>query len=213
MRYKAMSDLKIEDLSDQSPTVKTLQAALEKATGQQVPIVNVLKPTRKSGVSVRPIELVLAGGQAVMFLVRQGGDVYRVQINGKDFPYNGDLSLGSATDKAAPKSPKSTAIRQGGAGFVEAKTFQEVMAQIATAIRTGQAAFDKKKTTAKVVIPPAKDDKGRTIPKNTTQMLKQVMAEEAEIDAVITQKTEQRDTMKLQLEQKQAQAPLPAPAM
>lgn len=208
-----MSDFKIEDLSDQSPTVKTLQAALAKATGQQVPIVNVLKGNRKSGVSVRPIELVLAGGQAVTFLVRQGGDVYRVQINGKDFPYNGDLSLGSATDKSAPKSPKSTAIRQGGAGFVEAKTFQDVMAQIATAIRTGQAAFDKKKTTAKVVIPPSKDEQGRTAPKNTTQMLKQVMAEEAEIDAVITQKTEQRDTMKLQLEQKQAQAPLPAPAM
>jgi hypothetical protein len=193
MRYKAMSDLQIEGLSDQSPTVKTLQAALEKATGQQVPIVNVLKPTRKSGVSVRPIELVLAGGQAVTFLVRQGGDVYRVQINGKDFPLTGDITL----------SPEK----------YQKQSFDLAMKQIAESIRTGQAAFDKKKTTAKVVIPPAKDDKGRTIPKNTTQMLKQVMAEEAEIDAVITQKTEQRDTMKLQLEQKQAQAPLPAPAM
>ena len=188
-----MSDLQIEGLSDQSPTVKTLQAALEKATGQKVPIVNVLKPTRKSGVSVRPIELVLAGGQAVTFLVRQGGDVYRVQINGKDFPLTGDITL----------SPEK----------YQKQSFDLAMKQIAESIRTGQAAFDKKKTTARVVIPPAKDDKGRTIPKNTTQMLKQVIAEEAEIDAVITQKTEKRDTMKLQLEQKLAQAPLPAPAM
>lgn len=186
--------LKIESLTDQSIELKdTVRKALVGAIGQRVPIINVLKSTRKSGVSVRPVIFVLEGGQEVSFLVRQGGDVFRVQINGKDFPLTGDITLDQ--------------------GRYQKQSFDLAIKQIADAVRKGQAAFDKKKTTAKIVTPPAKDDKGRTIPKNTTQMLKQVIAEEAEIDAVITQKTEQRDTMKLQLEQKLAQAPLPAPAM
>lgn len=217
-----MSKLNIEGLTDKTPEVVKLRTALEKATGQQVAIVNVEKSSRKSGVSVRPVAFVLGDeSQIVTFLVRQGGDIYRVQINGKDFPFNGDLSLRSATDKSTPiprptrfsndrhsnakpaeSSRAATAVRNGGAGFVESKTFQQAISQIADAVRNGAAAFRKKQQAIK--IPPAtkKDKNGRVTPKNTTQMLKQIVAEEAELDAVITTKTDQRDNLKIQLDQK-----------
>lgn len=178
-----MSKLNIEGLTDKTPEVVKLRTALEKATGQQVAIVNVEKSSRKSGVSVRPVAFVLGDeSQIVTFLVRQGGDIYRVQINGKDFPLTGDITLSSET--------------------YQKKSFNLAISQIADAVRNGAAAFRKKQQAIK--IPPAtkKDKNGRVTPKNTTQMLKQIVAEEAELDAVINTKTDQRDNLKIQLDQK-----------
>lgn len=199
-----MSELDINSLTEKTPEVVKLKAALTKAVGQDVAIVNIEKGSRKTGVSVRPVTFVLGDSQSVSFLVRQGGDIYRVQINGKDFPFNGDLSLRAATDKADPKSPKTSAVRNGGAGFVESKTFQQTIQQIADAVRNGAAAFYKKQQAIKVKPEQKKDENGRVAPQNTTQMLKKIVADEAELDAVIAQKTEQRDILKNQLDQKLA---------
>lgn len=218
-----MSELDINSLTEKTPEVVKLKAALTKAVGQDVAIVNIEKGSRKTGVSVRPVTFVLGDSQSVSFLVRQGGDIYRVQINGKDFPFNGDLSLRAATDKSTPVPRPTrvtsdrhsnvkpaegqyaaTAVRDGGAGYIESKTFQQAIQQIADAIRNGAAAFYKKQQAIKVKPEQKKDENGRVAPQNTTQMLKKIVADEAELDAVIAQKTEQRDILKNQLDQKLA---------
>ena len=179
-----MSELDIGRLTEKTPEVVKLKAALTKAVGQDVAIVNIEKGSRKTGVSVRPVTFVLGDSQSVSFLVRQGGDIYRVQINGKDFPLTGDVTLDQ--------------------GQYQKQSFDLAIKQIAEAIRNGAAAFYKKQQAIKVKPEQKKDENGRVAPQNTTQMLKKIVADEAELDAVIAQKTEQRDILKNQLDQKLA---------
>jgi hypothetical protein len=211
--------LDINSLSDQSIELKgKMKDALAKATGQAVALINVLKTKRTAGVSVRPVEFVLGGNQIVTFLIRQGGDVYRVQINGKDMPINGDLNIGkdggaytnltadkTKTPALSPDSRKqdATKIRQGGAGLVEQKGAGSVFKQIGDAIRSGQLAFEKKLGRQKVVIP---KDPNKATPKNTAQQLKVAKEAETELLATIATKTQQRDDLKTRVEQKRAQA-------
>jgi hypothetical protein len=181
--YTVMA-VNIESLTDQSIELKgRLKDALAAATGQPVALINVLKAKRPSGVSVRPVEFVLGGSQTVTFLIRQGGDVYRVQINGKDFPLTGDVTLSNEK--------------------YQKQSFDLALKQIGDAIRTGQKAFDKKQERQKVVIP---KDPNKATPKNTTQQLKQAQQLEAELLETIATKTQQRDDLKARVEQKRNQA-------
>lgn len=175
-----MTGLNLATLTDKDPLVQKFKKALESATGQSIPIINMLKVKRVSGVSIRPVELVLAGGQQITLLIRQAGDVYRVLINGKDLPMAGDLGV-----------------------HYEA-SFKAGISEIADAIRNGQKAFEKKQSRQKVVIPAS----GRTTPKNTSQLLKQALEEIQQNDEIIKQKTEARDALLAQLEQKKQQMPV-----
>lgn len=173
-----MPEINIASLSESTPYIQKLKKALEKATGQPVPIINVLKLTRTAGVSVRPVEMDFGGGQSVTFLFRQGGDVFRVKINDRDFAMSGDLS---------PDYQPS---------------FDAGIREIAKTIVDGQKAFQKKNAMTKVVVPRA-----AFTPKNTVQKLKEAQEQEAAVDVVVAQKTEQRDALKQQLEQKAIQTP------
>lgn len=171
-----MSGLNLVALTEKEPIVQKFKKALEGATGQTIPIINLEKVKRVSGVSIRPVELVFAGGQKVTLLFRQAGDVYRVLINGKDLPMAGDL------------------------GIQYEASFKAGIAEIADAVRNGQKAFEKKQSQQKVVLP------GTTrTSKNTTQTLKQVQAEIVQNDEIIAQKTQARDALQQQLLLKQQQ--------
>ena len=173
-----MTGLNLATLTDKDPLVQKFKKALESATGQSIPIINMGKVKRITGVSIRPVELVLAGGQTITLLIRQAGDVFRVLINGKDLPMAGDL------------------------GVQYEASFKAGIAEIAEAIRAGQKPFEKKQSRQKVIIPAS----GRTTPKNTAQLLKQAIEEIQQNDEIITQKTEARDALLAQLEQKNQQA-------
>lgn len=173
-----MTGLNLATLTDKDPLVQKFKKALESSAGQSIPIINMGKVKRVSGVSIRPVELVLAGGQTITLLIRQAGDVFRVMINGKDLPMAGDL------------------------GIQYEASFKAGISEIADAIRNGQKPFEKKQSRQKVVIPSS----SRVTSKNTSQLLKQALEEVQQNDEIIAQKTEARDALLAQLEQKNQQA-------
>ncbi|MEY2864245.1 MAG: hypothetical protein RLY58_1952 [Pseudomonadota bacterium] len=180
-----MSSFDIATITDKHPALKKLSAALAKATGQTVPVVNIeAKPKRTAGVSTRSVELVLSGNQKVMFMFRQGGDVWRVKINGKDTPLTGDVTL---SDEKFQKQSFDVAINQ-----------------IAQAVTTGQKAFENKLNKEKVAIPPK--TKNSTTPKNVSQQLQAANQKVDELNQVITQRVQTRDSLSQQLAQLQQQA-------
>lgn len=190
----------ITALRADQPEIKAVAKALGKATGQTVAMINIGdKVKRETEISTRTVEFVLSGNQKVTFLVRQGGDVFRTKINGKDFPVEGYLSL-----KPEAKSPaKSSAIKQGGAGMVESKGFDHAIGMIGSAIRNGQAAFDKKLMAEKVIVPKS------TTSNSPTKQLQNIQSQLSELDQQIAEKTAKRDEMKAMVEQRQAQLSAP----
>lgn len=172
-----MSAINLATLTDKDSLVQKFKKALESATGQTIPIINLGKVKRVSGVSIRPVELVLLGGQTITLLIRQAGDVFRVQINGKDLPMAGDL------------------------GIQYEASFKAGISEIADAVRSGQKSFEKKQSRQKVVIPNA----GRATLKNTSQLLKQALEDVQSNDEIIKQKTAARDALLAQLDQKKQQ--------
>jgi hypothetical protein len=198
-----MADFDIANITETHPALKKLRDALADATMQRIPLVNIdLKPKRVAGVSTRAVTMQLEGSQTVTFVFRQGGDVYRVKINDKDFAFSGDLSLKSASEsKPTAAAPKSSAIKQGGAGFVESKTFKQAINQLANAITSGQKAFSAKVNAAGGKTPPPRKGGGSsdTTPKNVTQKLKHAKAQIEDLDTQIVQKVQVRDDLKNQI--------------
>lgn len=179
-----MSSFDIATITDKHPALKKLSVALAKATGQTVALVNIdPKPKRTAGVSTRSVELVLSGNQTVTFMFRQGGDVWRVKINGKDTPLTGDVTL---SDEKFQKQSFDVAINQ-----------------IAQSVNAGQKAFEKKLATQKVVIPKAKNS---TTPKNVSQQLQAANQKIDELDQTIAQRVQKRDDLSQQWAQMQQQA-------
>ncbi len=177
---KAKKDTVSKDfagLSESTPYLVKIQKMLADQAGQAVPFVVVNKVKRVTGVSVKPVDMTLENGQMVTFLVRQDGDVFRVLVNGKDFPMKGDLSADTP------------------------QTFKEAIGEIATKIRSGQAAFDKKQAAVKVTIP--KEPGAATAKASATNRLKDAQQQEADLDSQIAAKTGERDTLKHRLEQMQ----------
>lgn len=191
----------ISQLSGDQAEIKRLVKALEKATGQKMAMLNIADKTRReAGISTRGVEIVLSGNQKVLFLVRQGGDVFRVKINDKDFPVEGHLSL-----NPEPVTPaKSSAVKQGGAGIVESKGFDHAMALIGANVRNGQAAFTKKLNTEKVIVPT-----GNRQP-SVTKQLADTNDQLAELDKTIAEKTQQVADMQALVAQRNAQNAPPA---
>lgn len=96
-----MTEFKLDfaDLSEQNKAVNTLKEKLSKACKQGVPFVTTAKATRTAGVSTKPLEFGLENGQKVTFLVRNDGDIFRVQLNGKDLPLKADYTMLDAMTK------------------------------------------------------------------------------------------------------------------
>lgn len=113
-------------LSESTPLIKSIRAGLVKGSGQNIPYVVVQKAKRITGVSVKDVDMTLENGQTVTFRIKNTGDIFRVQLNGKDLPLVGDMTM-----------------------------VADVTKEIGGKVRTGQAAFDKKQAAARVVIPKA----------------------------------------------------------
>ncbi|UUM26352.1 hypothetical protein NQU59_11635 [Acinetobacter colistiniresistens] len=87
-----MGTLNLTSITPDTPYIKKIRAALEKATGQSIPLLEVKKVQRKAGVSVVPVFLVFAGGQELTLYVRASADVVKAELNGKEFVLPGDFS-------------------------------------------------------------------------------------------------------------------------
>ncbi|MCH7388328.1 hypothetical protein MMO39_13640 [Acinetobacter modestus] len=78
-----MGTLNLTAVTPDTPYIKKIKSALEKATGQSIPLVEIKKVQRKGGVSVVPIFLVFA---------RASADVFKFELNGKEIVLPGDFS-------------------------------------------------------------------------------------------------------------------------
>jgi hypothetical protein len=83
---------KLAAVTPDTPYIKKIKSALEKATGQSIPLVEIKKVQRKGGVSVVPIFLVFAGGQELTLFARASADVFKSELNGKEIVLPGDFS-------------------------------------------------------------------------------------------------------------------------
>jgi hypothetical protein len=87
-----MGTLNLTAVTPDTPYIKKIKSALEKATGQSIPLVEIKKVQRKGGVSVVPIFLVFAGGQELTLFARASADVFKSELNGKEIVLPGDFS-------------------------------------------------------------------------------------------------------------------------
>ena len=71
-----MGTLNLTAVTPDTPYIKKIKAALEKGTGDKIPIVEVKKVQRKGGVSTSPIFFRFAGGQELVLYVRASADVF-----------------------------------------------------------------------------------------------------------------------------------------
>ncbi|MCH7335195.1 hypothetical protein [Acinetobacter sp. NIPH 2699] len=87
-----MGTLNLTAVKPDTPYIKKIKTALEKATGQTIPLVEVKKVQRKGGVSVVPVFIVFAGGQELTLYARASADVFKAELNGKEIILSGDFS-------------------------------------------------------------------------------------------------------------------------
>lgn len=66
-----MGTLNLTTVTPDTPYIKKIKAALEKATGQSIPLLEVKKVQRKAGVSVVHVFLVFAGGKSSHYMLVQ----------------------------------------------------------------------------------------------------------------------------------------------
>ncbi|MCH7334381.1 hypothetical protein [Acinetobacter modestus] len=78
-----MGTLNLTAVTPDTPYIKKIKSALEKATGQSIPLVEIKKVQRKGGVSVVPIFLVFT---------RASADVFKFELNGKEIVLPDDFS-------------------------------------------------------------------------------------------------------------------------
>ena len=69
-----MGSLNLAAVTPDTPYIKKIKAALEKGTGDKIPIVEVKKVQRKGGVSTSPVFFRFAGGQELVLYVRASAD-------------------------------------------------------------------------------------------------------------------------------------------
>lgn len=168
-----MSQFSLTALSEQTPLVKKLNQGLSKAVGQAIPFVTIEKVKRSTGVSVREVGLGLENGQKVSFLLKADGDIFRVQLNGKDLPITGDF---------------------------DPSTFNAAMTEIAGKVRANQKAFDLLQKKTIVRIPKAA---GAKKVQSTVAKLKEAKALEVQVDDATTKAMTEQEQLKVKLAQAQ----------
>lgn len=127
-----MGTLNLTAVTPDTPYIKKIKSALEKATGQSIPLVELKKVQRKSGVSVVPIFLVFAGGQELVLYARASADVFKAELNGKEVVLSGDFSDDYQ------------------------QTFDNAVSGLAKLIRSSQAKVEQQNRKDKVKLPPRK---------------------------------------------------------
>lgn len=128
-----MGSLNLTAVTTDTPYIKKIKAALEKAAGQSIPLVEIKKVQRKGGVSVVPIFLVFAGGQELILYARASADVFKAELNGKEVVLSGDFSDDYQ------------------------QTFDNAVSGLAKLIRSSQAKVEQQNRKDKVKLPPRKN--------------------------------------------------------
>lgn len=173
-----MSNFNLQTLTEKDPLVAKLKAALGTASGQSVPYTTIEAIKRIAGVSARGITFGLENGQQVTFLIRNTGDIFRVQLNAKDLPLATDFD-----------HEYSDLFKQG-------------MNEIGQAVRKNQKAFDAKKAKGKINIPKAEpNNKVRTI----NQRFKEAEAHQAALNDTKAQALAETERLTTALAQAKAQ--------
>ena len=125
-----MGTLNLTAVRPDTPYIKKIKAALEKGTGDKIPIVEVKKVQRKGGVSTSPVFFRFAGGQELVLYVRASADVIKAELNGKEIVLPGDFS-----DDYQP-------------------TFDNAVSGVASLVRKAQSMIDEQNKKDKVKLPP-----------------------------------------------------------
>ncbi len=128
-----MGTLNLTAVTPDTPYIKKIKAALEKGTGDKIPIVEVKKVQRKGGVSTSPIFFRFAGGQELVLYVRASADVFKSELNGKEIVLPGDFSDDYQ------------------------QTFDNAVSGIAKLIREAQPKVEQQNQKEKVKLPPRKN--------------------------------------------------------
>ncbi|MCC3344518.1 hypothetical protein [Psychrobacter sanguinis] len=176
--------MKLSEITEKTKLVRDFVSRLAKGTKQQVVVVDVLRVSRVSGASARPVHIALEGGQVVKIYLREapesnnseGLDIFRIDINSKTQPTTGDFDNSYM--------PAFNASVDGIAGIVT----------------QGQKAFSARRARANV----AKSSRSRG-PQNKTQVLQGLNDEAAELDKVIANKQAEKTDLETKLEQVKAQ--------
>ncbi len=168
--------MELSDINEKSELVTKFVEYLAKQTRQAIPIVESQPTDRVGGVSARPIHIALEQGQIVKLFIRvvdDHADLFKITINGRNIPINGDFSLDYLP------------------------SFRASVKMIADVILKGQARFDKKR--GKQSTKKAPSTTGRQAPKNKTQQLKELQSTLSELDNQIEQKTQIKANLEQQL--------------
>lgn len=169
------TQLNLATLTSKDAYIVKIKTALEKAVGQKIPIINIDKPKRISGVSASPVEFVFLGGQRLVLYVRAGADVFKATLNGKTIVLGGDFSNDLKM------------------------TFDNGVNSVAKYIRNGQKKFEASLTKEKVKNPVKAES--TSTPRTVIGKIKQIASEEATIDQAIEEKLHQIDDLKSKIEQ------------
>jgi len=141
-----MGNINLAAITDQTPYVQKIKGALEKATGQSIPLTEIKKVQRKGGVSVAPIIFLFAGGQELTLFARASADVFKASLNGKEIVLSGDFSDDYK------------------------QTFDNAVSGIAQLIRTAQPKIEQQNKKERVNIPRRKSN---SVPKQLSEKLEQ----------------------------------------
>lgn len=176
--------MKLSEITEKTSLVKDFVNRLAKSTKQQVVVVDVLRTSRVSGASARPVHIALEGGQVVKLYIREapesdnkdGLDIFRIDINSKTQPTTGDF------DNSYKPS------------------FNASVDEIASIVKRGQKVFAARRARSKVV-----RTKRNRAPQNKAQILSELKEQSLELDKVISTKQEEKSGLEAQLEQIKAQ--------
>ena len=156
-----MGSLNLAAVTPDTPYIKKIKAALEKGTGDKIPIVEVKKVQRKGGVSTSPIFFRFAGGQELVLYVRASADVIKAELNGKEIVLSGDFSDDYK------------------------QTFDNAVSGVAQLIRTAQPKVEQQNKKEKVNIPRRQSN---SVPKQLSEKLEQEKQLDQEIADKTTQR-------------------------
>jgi len=177
-----MSNFNLQTLTEKEPLVAKLKAALESTSGQSIPYTTIEAIKRIAGVSARGITFGLENGQEVTFFIRNTGDIFRVQLNGKDLPLATDFD------------------------HEYGELFKQGMNEIGQAVRKNQKAFDDKKSKGKITIPKAESS---TKVKTTNQKLKEAQEHQTALADTKNQALAENERLKTALAQAKDQSQVP----
>ncbi|MDH0032567.1 MULTISPECIES: hypothetical protein [unclassified Acinetobacter] len=164
-----MGSLNLTAVTPDTPYIKKIKAALEKAAGQSIPVVEVKKVQRKAGVSVVPAFFVFAGGQELTLYARASADVIKAELNGKEIVLSGDFS-----DDYQP-------------------TFDNAVSGLAKLIRETQPKIEQQNQKDKVKLPPRNN---RSINQQLNDKREEESQLDQEIDGLTSQRDQLLEQLK-----------------